>query len=154
MPELVVRPTRKLVLFGYFVVLLLVAAWIAGTLMLFPLAPVFVAPAGLALLLWPLKSDIAKRFTVLKLDNGRVHYERGILSKSSRALDVASITDVQVNQSFGQRLLGVGTIRLETLGDCGHLEMPDIDGPREVADRILDAARALRGALPPRPPQA
>jgi hypothetical protein len=54
-------------------------------------------------------------------------------------LDLAKIQDVRVDQTVGQRILNLGNLTLETAGETGSLTMPNIDSPRQVADRILNA---------------
>src|SRR5687768_6191722 len=54
--------------------------------------------------------NIKRRFTSMTVGNGKVRYESGLLSKSTRTMDLVRIQDVTVNQTALQRLLGIGTI--------------------------------------------
>lgn len=95
----------------------------------------------LLLLAWTVWRHIRLRFTTLTLEGGRLRYESGMLSKSTRAAEVSRVQDVQVTQSMPQRLLGIGDISIETAGDSGRLSMRNVDRPHAVADFILDQTR-------------
>ena len=56
-------------------------------------------------------------------------------------MEVAKVQDVRVEQSFMQRLLGIGTISIETAGETSRMTMAGVAQPHEVADYILEAAR-------------
>ena len=55
-------------------------------------------------------------------------------------MEIKKVQDVRVDQSLGQRILGVGDISIETAGESSRLTMVSIDRPQAVADKILEAA--------------
>jgi len=57
---------------------------------------------------------------------------------------MAKIQDVTVRQTFGQRLMGVGDIMLESAGESGGMAMRNLDGPRELADEIIAGSKRAR----------
>jgi hypothetical protein len=59
---------------------------------------------------------------------------------------LTKIEDVRVDQSFGQRLLGIGNLAVQATGDAAPLRMDNIDNARAVADKILTAAKSARKA--------
>lgn len=62
---------------------------------------------------------------------------------------MAKIQDVTVSQTPGQRLLGVGDLKLESAGESGSMGIRNVDRPRDLADAILAGANKLlraRGA--------
>jgi uncharacterized membrane protein YdbT with pleckstrin-like domain len=71
----------------------------------------------------------------------KVQYEVGLLSKTTRNIQLSKIQDVRVDQSLGQRMLSVGDIALETSGETSRLEMDNIDRPQSIADEIIAAAQ-------------
>ena len=71
----------------------------------------------------------------------KLRYEIGILSKTTRTIQISKIQDVTVIQSLGQRLIGVGTLSIETAGETSRLTIANIDEPRVVAEELLDASR-------------
>ena len=50
---------------------------------------------------------------------------------------MAKIQDVTVNQTLGQRMLGVGDLVLEDSGQRGGMVIRNLDSPREIADAII-----------------
>ena len=92
------------------------------------------------LILFPLKSHIMRNFTTLTLDGDKLRYQTGPLGKNTRILRVAMIQDVRIEQSLMQRLLGTGSVRVETSRGEDDLAMANIDDPEQVAEAILAAA--------------
>ncbi len=103
-----------------------------------------VLPVGLGILTsirWTVKNS-----TRLRVADGRLRYESGIASKTTRTLELARIQDVTVEQSLGDRMLGLGAITIVTAGENGSIRMEQVDGPQRVAEKILDLARGLQQA--------
>ncbi|HBY58584.1 MAG TPA: hypothetical protein DEH78_02100 [Solibacterales bacterium] len=141
MNALVVRPSLKHVIAKY---------CLCGVLIVFALVafaqyprkvPAWAAALPAALLLWPLSQHIKRQFTKVTVDGARLRFETGMLAKSTRTMDLAKIQDVRVDQSIGQRLMGVGVLSLETAGETSRLVIENIDDPQTVADQILSAAK-------------
>lgn len=82
------------------------------------------------------------RFTLLEIEGDRMKYESGIFSRTTRSMPLAKVQDVTVNQSFGQRLVGIGDLSIETAGEAGRLTIHAIGSPRQVAEQILDRVSA------------
>ncbi len=80
-------------------------------------------------------------FTSLSSDGERLLHEQGFFSKSTRSMNLAKIQDARVDQSMGERMVGIGTLTLESAGEAGRLVMEHIDRPKEVADQILSLSR-------------
>ena len=142
MPEMVIRPTMKLIYMGYALVLLIVAAavfaayrvpwpaWIPSAMQPWiPWTPV-------VLLLWPLRFHARNRLTKITILDDKLRYETGLLSKTTRTILVSRIQDLTVHQRFGQRIFGVGDLSIETAGEASRLTIPEIDRPQEIADHI------------------
>ncbi len=142
MADIIVRPSTKLVKPFYFVALL-----IAGLIYLwsrtYTEAPgwfysVYLVPALVVLMTaW---KHFKLQFTRMTVSAGKLRYETGMLSKSTRTLEIHKVQDVTVVQSIAQRLTGTGNISIETAGETSRLTMPNVDSPHQVADRILEAA--------------
>jgi uncharacterized membrane protein YdbT with pleckstrin-like domain len=86
--------------------------------------------------------------TKLKVLEDRLHWESGLVSKSTRTIEIDKIQDVRVDQTLGQRLLGVGDLSLESAGGSSRIVMRTIDRPQAAADRILEIAREWRNRGP------
>jgi uncharacterized membrane protein YdbT with pleckstrin-like domain len=108
-----------------------------------PVNWLYILPA--LIFIWTAVKHFARRFQVMTLSDGRLRYESGLVSRSTRTLDLTRVQDVSVDQSFGQRLLGIGNISIETAGERGGLVMKAIDRPRQIAEYILDSSRQGTG---------
>jgi len=94
-----------------------------------------------ALLVWTLVRHLRLRFVTLKVTGNKLQFEQGFLSKSIRTMELSKVQDVGVSQSFAQRLVGIGDIRVETAGDSSPVSMRSVDNPQAVADFILESVR-------------
>ena len=93
-------------------------------------------------LLPPLNMHLRRRTVTLRFhDDGHLTLEAGLASRTRRTLDMAKIQDVTVQQSFGQRLLGVGDLMLESAGESGAMGIKNLDRPREIADLIINSSK-------------
>lgn len=89
----------------------------------------------------PIKMHLGRRMIKLKLHDGHLTIESGFISSMRRTVDLAKIQDVTVKQTFGQRLLGVGDLMLESAGEGGAMAMQNIDQPRQLADTIIEGSK-------------
>jgi membrane protein YdbS with pleckstrin-like domain len=95
--------------------------------------------------------QIQRRMTKITISSDRLHYETGLLSKATRTLELVKVQDVRVSQTAGQRIFNVGAISMETAGSSSRIIMESIDRPQEIANHILDMARAAaKEAVQPR----
>jgi uncharacterized membrane protein YdbT with pleckstrin-like domain len=92
---------------------------------------------------------VSTKLTVLE---DRLRWESGLVSKATRTIELDKIQDVRVDQTLGQRILGMGDLSLETAGGSSKIVMRTIDRPQAAADRILELARDWRNRAP-RPQQ-
>jgi membrane protein YdbS with pleckstrin-like domain len=103
------------------------------------------------LLLMTFIRHIRRRTTKLAVVGERIRYEAGLFSKTTRIIELAKVQDVRVDQTFGQRMVNVGDLSLETAGESSRIVMASIDGPKEAAEHLLELARAQRGQSGPAP---
>ncbi len=138
-----IRPTSKFVVFSYGLILVLAAI---AALVAYRNAArteyfyAILAVAALSLV-WTAKRHIRLQLTRLTLDGQGLKFQDGFISKSTRMVNLSKIQDVRVNQGITDRLLGIGTITLETAGESGRLVMENVDQPQEIANRILALAQ-------------
>jgi len=92
-------------------------------------------------LLPPLNMQMKRRMVTLRIHDGHLTLESGFLSRTRRTVDMAKIQDVTVQQTFGQRLMGVGDLRLESAGESGAMGINNLDRPREIADSIINSSK-------------
>lgn len=85
--------------------------------------------------------------TILIVTNEGINVERGILSKSTNELWHTDVRNVQIVQTFAQRIMGVGTINISSSGQ-GEIEIcvHGIPNPHEV-HRIIENERRRLGNI-------
>jgi uncharacterized membrane protein YdbT with pleckstrin-like domain len=64
-----------------------------------------------------------------------------MLSRSTRTMELTKVQDVRVDQTFFQRMLGLGNLTIQSAGETGQLTINNIDRPEAVGDFILESAR-------------
>ena len=133
----------KLIKIGY-IVCLLVAIGIAVYLLAIQnqddrMWALEALPALAALYL--LTRHLRRRMVKLTIVDDRLRYEAGFLSKTTRTMELTKVQDVRVDQTFGQRMLNIGNLSLETAGESSRIVMPSVDRPHEAADKILQLSR-------------
>ncbi|MGD1069362.1 MAG: PH domain-containing protein [Bryobacteraceae bacterium] len=95
-------------------------------------------------LLPPLQMHLKRRLVTLRFHDDHLTLETGFFSRTRRTVDMAKIQDVTVQQTLGQRLLGVGDLRLETAGESGSISIANLDRPRQIADAIINTSKKSR----------
>ena len=90
------------------------------------------------LIIPPIIAYFRRASTVLRIYPQRVTVERGILSKSYQDINPRDIRSIDIDQSFFQRLVGVGDLTLSTAATVDAAEqLSSIPDPRAVRDLIL-----------------
>jgi uncharacterized membrane protein YdbT with pleckstrin-like domain len=92
----------------------------------------FIGIGILILLWWFLKCKATK----LEFTGNDLILEKGLLSKERTELNVARIRTVTVNQSFFNRIFGVGKISVFTAGDSAEIVVSGLPRPHELRDLI------------------
>jgi uncharacterized membrane protein YdbT with pleckstrin-like domain len=146
MPAMQIRASTKFIKLGY-ILCLLVA--IAIAVVMKTMTPVDdrlwwleIVPAFLMILL--IMRHLKRLLVKLEITNDHVRYESGLFSKMTRTEDVTKLQDVQVHQTLGQRMMGIGDLSFETAGASSPIVMHSIDKPQVAADYILQMAKAQR----------
>jgi uncharacterized membrane protein YdbT with pleckstrin-like domain len=137
--EFVVHPSIKFVRFGYIAVFVLIGIALAAASNYE--APLWLAAVAAVLLLWPAQRHLRLRFTKITVTGDKLRYETGMLSKTTRTIQLSKVQDIRVDQSLGQRLAGVGDISIETAGETSRLVVSSIDDPQAVADHLMEASQ-------------
>ena len=145
MPDLTIRPTAKFIQAGA----ICAAVVVLGVDILYltertETTPVWLVVLPLLILLWPAERWMRRRFTKAVITGDRLRYETGILTRSTRNIQLSKIQDVRVDQRLAQRLFDVGNLAIETAGETSRLTLPNVDQPQSLADEIMN--RAQKGA--------
>lgn len=91
------------------------------------------------------------RRTRYRVTNYRIDYERGLFGKDIDTLELWHVDDISFRQSFVQRVLGVGTIMIDS-GDRStpNLPLKSIPNPRPLFDMMksrIIAVKRQRGVI-------
>lgn len=135
-----IRPIAVLV----FAVAAVVAGWIllpegdGGTIGLY-----VIAVLALVLLLWPgLWPFLTWRTTHYLLTNERVVLQQGVLSRDRRDIPLGRINDHSMNQRFVERILGCGTLTIESAGERGQSVLVDVPRVGQVQTKLYELIEA------------
>ncbi len=88
------------------------------------------------------------RSTHYVITSHRVMVRRGVLTKSGKDITLAKITDVGFRQTLLDRMIGAGSLHIESAGDSPDedlVNVPDSDEVQQLINRLVDEdARARR----------
>jgi uncharacterized membrane protein YdbT with pleckstrin-like domain len=114
-----------------------------------PLRWVILAIAVLILLrftFWPWVSWQATHYV---LTTRRVVIRRGVLGRTGRDIPLTRVNDVSFHHSLFERMLGCGTLTIESAGEHGQVVLPEVPGvemvQREVYRCVEEESRRLVG---------
>ncbi len=86
----------------------------------------------------PIIAYFSRAATVLRIFPDRITLVRGILSKCYRDYNPRDIRSIDIDQSFLQRMVGIGDIAISTAASAeGAEQMKSIPDPKSVRDLIL-----------------
>jgi len=96
-------------------------------------------------LIWLAARGIRWVRTVYAVTSNRVIIQKGILGKDFHEIPVGQVRGVDVHQSFGQRILGYGTVRVSSEGGSrlGNEDWKGIPKPFRFQKMIEDAAQGV-----------
>jgi|SRR5579862_634245 uncharacterized membrane protein YdbT with pleckstrin-like domain len=143
MADRVIRPSMKQIKVGYVLALVVIVAAVAAyAKYLDPEQyPRWLPAIAVVALLLPLRRHLRRQSVKVSITGDKLRYELGLLSKTTRNIQLSKVQDVRVDQSLGQRMLGVGDISIETSGEASRLTVRNIDSPHAVADELIAASQ-------------
>lgn len=89
------------------------------------------------------------KFTEFVLTNERLIHRTGVVAKVSKEIPLERVNDITVTQSVLDRMLGAGSITLESAGEHGQTTFKEIKHPIMVQKQIYEAGEARRIGHPP-----
>jgi uncharacterized membrane protein YdbT with pleckstrin-like domain len=131
-------------------VVLAVAAVVAAAVLLpdrswRPIAIYVVGGLGLvALAVWTLAPWLVWRTTHYVLTNERVILREGVFSRDGRDIPMGRVNDVSFSHNLFQRMLGCGTLTIESAGERGQVQLtglPQVEKTQSVLYELVDADR-------------
>ena len=87
---------------------------------------------------------VAWRSTNFVLTSSRVVYRKGVLHRVGREIPIDRVQDVTYHQRILERIVGAGSLVIESAGERGAEPMPDIRHPdriQSLINKTLDSAR-------------
>ncbi len=94
--------------------------------------------AALLVLVFVLVPFLRWRTTHFVVTTERVVMRSGILSRSGRDVPLVRINDVSFSHTFFERLLGCGTLVVESAGERGQVTLTDIPKVERVQRTVYD----------------
>jgi uncharacterized membrane protein YdbT with pleckstrin-like domain len=91
-----------------------------------------------------LARQIRRWTTEIVVTNHRMIVKTGWISKNVRELNLATIEEINVKQSFWGGLLNYGSVDVRGTGE-GNLELPAVDNPKALNVAITSARIAAQG---------
>jgi uncharacterized membrane protein YdbT with pleckstrin-like domain len=85
--------------------------------------------------LWPF---LVWRTTHYVFTNERVLLQQGVFSRDRRDIPLARVNDHSMSQRFIERLLGCGTLVIESAGERGQSKLEDIPGVERVQTTLYE----------------
>lgn len=89
-----------------------------------------------------LKAWIVRGTTCLAVDDRQILWRRGIIARDITQIEISEIVGVNVYESLLGRILGYGTVDIETRGE-DRLVMNTVGGARSFAGLVLDIKHRL-----------
>jgi uncharacterized membrane protein YdbT with pleckstrin-like domain len=139
-----IRPVIVLVLAIAAVVagFLFLPAGSGGTVGLYAIGGVALLAVA-TLTFWPW---LVWRTTHYVFTNERVLLQEGVFSRDRRDIPLARVNDHAMSQRFLERILGCGTLTIESAGERGQSVLKDIPGVERVQTTLYELVEADRDA--------
>ena len=104
-----------------------------------------VAVVAIALLMWWLMIPVLVwRTTVYELTTRRMRLRDGILTRNGRDIPLSRITDVSFRKGVLDRILGSGTLVVESAGEHGELLLKEIPHVERVSSTLFQLVEEER----------
>jgi uncharacterized membrane protein YdbT with pleckstrin-like domain len=104
-----------------------------------------VAVVAIVLLMWWLMYPLLRwRTTVYELTNRRMRIRTGIISRDGRDIPLSRITDVSFRKGLLDRILGCGTLIVESAGEHGELVLTEIPHVERVQSTLFELVERER----------
>jgi uncharacterized membrane protein YdbT with pleckstrin-like domain len=111
--------------------------------------------AIVALMWWLMIPILAWRTTVYEVTTRRLRLRSGVLTRRGRDIPLSRITDVSFRKGVLDRLLGAGTLVVESAGEHGELtlsEIPNVEQVSVLLTQLMEDERLRERRLAPPSP--
>lgn len=134
------RPNWSLLAGPVLLAVLVLAALVAILVLTANSLPVWVGgilgAVFLADVVYVLSRYLSWRATLLVITTNRVVYRTGIFTRRGREIPIDRVQDVSFSQSLFERLVGAGSLTVESAGEHGQEPFPDVSHPERVQSTI------------------
>jgi len=97
---------------------------------------------AVVLIAFPVRSFLAWITSHFVVTSDRVIHRSGWLAKRSMEMPLERINDVRFEQSVVERMVGAGSLRIESAGEYGQNHFRDIRKPEDVQKLIYELSEA------------
>ena len=106
-----------------------------------------IGAALLLLVLFALAPFLRWRTTHFVVTDRRVLVRAGVLSRSGRDIPLSRINDINFSHSLLERMLGTGTLVIESAGERGQVVLTDVPRVEEVQRQVYDLVEETENRL-------
>lgn len=107
-----------------------------------PVNPLYGNLLTVLILLYVLKLEVRRRFTMYHMTNFKIIQEKGILNKKWVSINYHQVTHVDMKQNFEERIFGVSNLHIATAGESTReLDMEGMKHSHDLKQRIMERAR-------------
>lgn len=98
--------------------------------------------ALVALWAWPLQGFVRWGSSHFVVTSHRVIHRSGLLARHAMEIPLERISDVHFSQGILQRMIGAGTLTIESAGEFGQQQFENVRDPEDVQRVIYEEAQA------------
>ncbi len=149
-PVITVHPHWKVLARPVSVAVLIVAATLVAEVMIpwgkaAPIGPLVLAGLAIVLLMWWLTVPLLRwRTTTYELTSRRLRVRSGIIARFGKDIPLSRITDVSFETGILDRILGSGTLVVESPGEHGQVRLTEIPRVEFLQSRLFQAVEEER----------
>jgi membrane protein YdbS with pleckstrin-like domain len=146
----IVHPHWKTLVGPVALAFVVVAATLAGEVLIpankeAPIERLAIGAVAIALVMWWLMYPLLRwRTTVYELTTRRLRLRDGIIARNGRDIPLSRVTDVSFRKGPLDRLLGCGTLIVESAGEHGEItltEIPHVEHVRSTLFQLVEEER-------------
>jgi uncharacterized membrane protein YdbT with pleckstrin-like domain len=149
-PVIAVHPHWKVLVRPVSVAVLIVAATLAAEVMVpwgatAPVGPLVLAGLAIVLLMWWLTVPLLRwRTTTYELTSRRLRMRSGIIARFGKDIPLSRVTDVSFETGILDRILGSGTLVVESPGEHGQVRLTEIPHVEHLQSRLFQLVEEER----------
>jgi uncharacterized membrane protein YdbT with pleckstrin-like domain len=149
-PVISVHPHWKVLVRPVSVAVLIVAATLVAEVMIpwgatAPIGPLVLAGLAIVLLMWWLTIPLLRwRTTTYELTSRRLRVRSGIISRFGKDIPLSRVTDISFETGLIDRLLGSGTLVVESPGEHGQVRLTEIPHVEQLQSTLFQLVEEER----------